>query len=121
MLSVAEILVVFRLHPEQSQKIAIAIYVTIIILIDENCSFVLEKKMTSLSNNQIPARSSVSKRSPRHLGFLLEFLLITSAIATSAGIGFGAAIRLNRPEEPGSTILHSEQSFPPRQDWPSSN
>lgn len=50
--------------------------------------------------------------------FILEFLLITNAIAISAGIGFGAALRLNRPEEPGSTILHSEQSFPPRQEWP---
>ena len=50
--------------------------------------------------------------------FILEFLLITNAIAISAGLGFGTALRLNRPEEPGSTILHSEQSFPPRQDWP---
>ena len=50
--------------------------------------------------------------------FLLEFLLITKAIAIAAGVGFGAALRLNRPQESGSTILHSEQSFPPRQDWP---
>ncbi|MDJ0600217.1 MAG: hypothetical protein QNJ37_15425 [Crocosphaera sp.] len=50
--------------------------------------------------------------------FILEFLLITNAIAIAAGVGFGAALRLNKPEEPGATILHSEQSFPPRQDWP---
>ena len=50
--------------------------------------------------------------------FILEFLLITNAIAIAAGVGFGAALRLNRPQESGSTILHSEQSFPPRQDWP---
>ena len=51
-------------------------------------------------------------------GLLWEFLLITSALGTSAGLGFGAAITLNRPIEPGGTVLHSEQSFPPRQDWP---
>ena len=50
--------------------------------------------------------------------FILEFLLITNAIAIAAGVGFGAALRLNRPQESGATILHSEQSFPPRQDWP---
>jgi hypothetical protein len=69
----------------------------------------------------IYSQSHTSRHSHRRLGFLLEFLFLTSAIATSAGIGFGAAIRLNRPEEPGSTILHSEQSFPPRQDWPVSD
>jgi hypothetical protein len=63
----------------------------------------------------------IVKRRVRRLGFLGEFLLITSAIALSAGVGFGAALRLNRPEQPGSTIFHSEQSFPPRQDWPVSN
>lgn len=51
-------------------------------------------------------------------GLFWEFLLLTSALGTSAGLGFGAAITLNRPVEPGGTILHSEQSFPPRQDWP---
>ncbi len=50
--------------------------------------------------------------------FILEFLLITNAVAIAAGVGFGAALRLNRPQESGATILHSEQSFPPRQDWP---
>ncbi len=29
------------------------------------------------------------------LGFLLQFLLMTSAIALSAGVGFGAAIRFS--------------------------
>ncbi|ACK64297.1 hypothetical protein PCC8801_0193 [Rippkaea orientalis PCC 8801] len=51
-------------------------------------------------------------------GSLWQFLLITSAVATSAGLGFGAALSLNRPAEAGGTILHSDQSFPPRQDWP---
>lgn len=77
--------------------------------------------MTSLSNQRQPFSSVSVRRRVRRLGFLLEFLLITSALATSAGAGFGVALRLNRPEQPGSTILHSEQSFPPRQDWPVSN
>ncbi|MEA5536218.1 hypothetical protein [Crocosphaera sp. XPORK-15E] len=50
--------------------------------------------------------------------FILEFLLITSAISSAAGLGFGAALRLNRPAEPGGTAFHSDQSFPPREDWP---
>ena len=50
--------------------------------------------------------------------FILEFLLIINALAIAGGVGFGAALRLNKPEEPGATILHSEQSFPPRQEWP---
>jgi hypothetical protein len=61
---------------------------------------------------------SKSRRQPRPWGLILEILLITSAIASAAGIGFGAALRLNRPAEPGATVLHSDQSFPPRQDWP---
>ncbi|MEB3312315.1 MAG: hypothetical protein VKJ02_18975 [Snowella sp.] len=52
----------------------------------------------------------------RSLGFLLEFLLMTSAIALSAGIGFGAAIRYSQPDQ--TKLIRSEQSFPPRQDWP---
>lgn len=77
--------------------------------------------MTSLSNQNQHFASRPVRRRVRRLGFLLEFLFLTSAIATSAGAGFGVALRLNRPEQPGSTILHSEQSFPPRQDWPISN
>ncbi len=48
----------------------------------------------------------------------LKALLMTGAIAASAGIGFGFALRFNGPNTPGSTILHTEQSFPPRSDWP---
>ncbi|NEP08998.1 MAG: serine/threonine protein kinase [Symploca sp. SIO2C1] len=48
----------------------------------------------------------------------LKALLMTGAIAASAGIGFGFALRFNSPNTPGSTILHTEQSFPPRSDWP---
>ncbi len=65
-----------------------------------------------LMKSQIPQRRTIP------WGLLGEFLLLTSALGASAGLGFGAAITLNRPVEPGGTILHSEQSFPPRQDWP---
>ncbi|HEY9674736.1 MAG TPA: serine/threonine-protein kinase [Waterburya sp.] len=51
---------------------------------------------------------------------LLKALLMTGAIAASAGVGFGVAVRVNRPSEPGSTFFHTEQSFPPRSDWPGS-
>ncbi|MEQ9234697.1 serine/threonine protein kinase [Coleofasciculus sp. E2-BRE-01] len=48
----------------------------------------------------------------------LQALFMTGAIAASAGIGFGCAVRVNQPGEPGSTILHTQQTFPPRSDWP---
>ncbi len=63
----------------------------------------------------------VSLRQRQSVGWFLEVILITSAIAASAGVGFGAALRFNRPAESGSTLLHSDQSFPPRQDWPVGN
>ncbi|WP_013322027.1 hypothetical protein [Gloeothece verrucosa] len=77
--------------------------------------------MTSLSNQHQNFAPRTVRRRVRRIWFLLEFLVLTSAVATSAGVGFGVALRLNRPIEAGSTILHSEQSFPPRQDWPMSN
>ncbi|AFZ12733.1 serine/threonine protein kinase [Crinalium epipsammum PCC 9333] len=45
-------------------------------------------------------------------------LILTAAIAAALGTGFGLSLRLNRPSEPGSTFLHTEQSFPPRSNWP---
>jgi hypothetical protein len=77
--------------------------------------------MNFLLANRPSLTLSPSPFKQRSLGFLLEFLLITSAIAICAGMGFGAAVRFNRPQAAGSTLLHSEQSFPPRQDWPVSN
>lgn len=46
--------------------------------------------------------------------FPVGALLMTGAIAASAGAGFGLSLRLNRPHEAGSTLWHTEQSFPPR-------
>lgn len=51
---------------------------------------------------------------------LFPALLMTGAIAASVGLGFGFALRINAPKEPGSTIFHTEQSFPPRSNWPGS-
>jgi serine/threonine-protein kinase len=56
--------------------------------------------------------SNAKRRSP-WLG-----LLLTLAIGLSTGMGFGLAVRQNRPSEPGETILHTEQSFPNRSPWP---
>ena len=51
-------------------------------------------------------------------GFLLQFLLMTSAIALSGGMGFGCAIRFSDVGTLGNKASLSPQSFPPRQDWP---
>jgi serine/threonine-protein kinase len=60
------------------------------------------------------------KRKPTKAGLPLKALIMTSAIATSAGVGFGFALRINSPNIPGSSILHTEQSFPPSSNWPMS-
>lgn len=52
------------------------------------------------------------KRSPLHL------LVFTGAIAGVLGIGVGLALRIYSPALPGDSILHTEQSFPPRLNWP---
>ncbi|MDB9314673.1 protein kinase [Spirulina sp. CS-785/01] len=58
-----------------------------------------------------PKRPSRKPQKPR---FPVGALLMTSAIAASAGAGFGLSLRLNRPNEPGATFWHVEQSFPPK-------
>lgn len=58
------------------------------------------------------------KHATRWVKLPLKALLMTGALAASAGLGFGFALRINSPTEPGSTILHTKQSFPPRSDWP---
>ncbi len=59
-----------------------------------------------------PGASGSRRRKPK---FPTGALLMTGAIAASAGVGFGLSLRLNRPHEPGSSIWHTEQSFPPRE------
>ncbi|MBW4651212.1 MAG: serine/threonine protein kinase [Kastovskya adunca ATA6-11-RM4] len=74
---------------------------------------------TTVSPTIAPAPTPLQRRSrfPKPK-FPLKALMMTGAIAASAGIGFGFALRINSPDEPGSTLLHTEQSFPPRRDWP---
>jgi serine/threonine protein kinase len=59
-----------------------------------------------------------SQADPLTVKGLIQGMAMTSAIALSAGIGFGLAIQTNRPTEAGATILHQEQSFPPKEAWP---
>ncbi|MEQ8963079.1 MAG: serine/threonine-protein kinase [Coleofasciculus sp. C2-GNP5-27] len=64
---------------------------------------------------------STLKTAKTNASIPLQALFMTGAIAASAGIGFGCAVRLNQLDEPGSTILHTQQTFPPRSDWPVSD
>lgn len=54
----------------------------------------------------------------RSLKSPFKLLVFTGAIAGALGIGFGLALRVYHPELPGDSILHTEQSFPPRSIWP---
>ena len=62
------------------------------------------------------APPSISAK-PKRKSFPLGALVITSLVASSAGVGFGLALRLNLGEA-GSTLLHRKQSFPPLPDMP---
>ncbi|NEO01789.1 MAG: hypothetical protein F6K50_42315, partial [Moorea sp. SIO3I7] len=63
-------------------------------------------------------KTQTSKLKTTKAGFPLKALLMTGALAASAGLGFGFALRINSQKEPGSTIFHTDQSFPPRSNWP---
>jgi serine/threonine-protein kinase len=65
-------------------------------------------------------RFAPKKTKTPNIKWLLQALLMTGAIATSAGLGFGFALRINGSAAPGSTILHTKQSFPPSSHWPKS-
>lgn len=80
------------------------------------------RNTTAIKFNLLNGRSgklscTQKENSPKRTS-LLRALLLTGAIAASAGLGFGFALRVNGPQAPGSTFLHTEQSFPPRSDWP---
>ena len=77
------------------------------------------KVQHSVTKTQGRTKGTISvKHKILAVGLPLQALLVTGAIAASAGVGFGFALRINRPNEPGSTLLHTKQSFPPRSDWP---
>lgn len=60
-------------------------------------------------------------RKPTRKSSPLQALFMTGTLAASVGLGFGLALRMNGPHGAGSSILHTEQSFPPRSDWPVQN
>ncbi|MBD2014004.1 serine/threonine protein kinase [Microcoleus sp. FACHB-53] len=72
----------------------------------------------NLLNERAAELSCTLRENSRKRTSLLRALLMTGAIAAAAGLGFGFALRVNGPQAPGSTFLHTEQSFPPRSDWP---
>lgn len=47
-------------------------------------------------------------------------LILVAAIAAALGVGSGLALRVGGATGPGSTIFHTEQAFPPSQNWPGS-
>ncbi len=72
-------------------------------------------KASQLSN----ARTSPNLQNSQMKSFsILKLLVFTGAIAGISGAGFGLAVRIYRPIVPGDSMLHTEQSFPPRQNWP---
>ncbi len=65
------------------------------------------------------ARTSPNLQNSQMKSFsILKLLVFTGAIAGISGAGFGMAVRIYRPIVPGDSMLHTEQSFPPRQNWP---
>ena len=70
----------------------------------------------NVRGKKVVASPSVSAK-PKNNSFPLAALVITSLVATSAGMGFGLALRLNLGEV-GSSLLHRKQSFPPLPDMP---
>jgi len=76
--------------------------------------------LTKLNIKGKSQNTASTKRKTNKALLPLQALLMTGAIAASAGAGFGFALRVNKPSEPGSSILHTEQSFPPTSNWPMS-
>ena len=72
-------------------------------------------------DNNVPRKKVVASHpvsgKPKKKSFPLGALVITTLVASSAGVGFGLALRLNLGEA-GSTLLHRKQSFPPLPDMP---
>ncbi len=84
----------------------------------------LAKNSTEASGITRASRLSNSRtlpnlqNSPMKSSSILKLLVFTGAIAGISGAGFGLAVRIYRPIVPGDSMLHTEQSFPPRQNWP---
>ncbi|NJL88617.1 MAG: serine/threonine protein kinase [Coleofasciculaceae cyanobacterium SM2_1_6] len=82
------------------------------------------KKATAASGITRISRLLTSRTSPNlqnsqmKSSSILKLLVFTGAIAGISGAIFGLAVRIYRPVIPGDSMLHTEQSFPPRQNWP---
>ena len=72
----------------------------------------------NLLNRRNAQLSSTANANTKERKFLLRGLLITAAIAASAGVGFGFALRVKGAQTPGDRFFNMQQSFPPRSDWP---
>jgi eukaryotic-like serine/threonine-protein kinase len=94
----------------------------------QNTNYNINTNINSFVKTQ-PQRKNPSKQkksSPKpkshhlqELKHLVKFMLLTGLIAISGGFGFAYSLMVNQPSpEDGITILDSEQTFPPRQNWP---
>lgn len=72
----------------------------------------------NLLNRREAQFSSTTNANTKERKSLLRALLITAAIAASAGIGFGFALRVKGAQTPGDRFFNMQQSFPPKSDWP---
>lgn len=88
---------------------------------DQTPQIVLAEPLLPEPETQKGHKSAIARKlkAPK-LASLLQALLMTGAIAASAGLGFGFALRINGSTAPGSTLLHIKQSFPPTSNWPKS-
>lgn len=78
----------------------------------------VKQSKTQDAINQDTKNRVSTQLNPSKARLPLPALFMTGAIAASAGLGFGFALRINGPNEPGSTLLHTQQSFPPSSNWP---
>jgi len=101
-----------------------------------NNNFVVNSPVKSVSNEVQSNIKIKSKNQPKiqqkrgkllshhyyELKELIKFMLMTGLVAASGGFGFACSFAVNKSEAQSNkqttTILHNEQTFPPRQDWP---
>ena len=72
----------------------------------------IQQLVTKLKIKREYTDSTATKTNTPKVPLPLGALLMTGALAASAGLGFGLAIRTNLPNKAGSTFLHRYQDFP---------
>jgi serine/threonine-protein kinase len=68
----------------------------------------------------LPPSSSPMPHAPTPIPFKphrRRTLVMVGAIAASVGLGSGLALRFGAATQPGSSLFHTEQAFPPDQEW----